>query len=1111
MWWRSILVKLANRKSLFGRHRREKGSRLSSYRIWFEPLEDRLAPATLTWAPGHTPTAPSGGTGTWDTTTTNWSNGTADVAWSNANAALFGGTAGTVTVATGVSVSPTYMNFGVGGYTIAATGTGNITTTTNNPNVGFGANNLTETVSALIIGTGSLTVGNSTTNNNGGTLILSAANTYSGGSTINANAALQTLNNSAALGTANVAMAGANSTIQLSGGVALTITACSTATANGTAKTIENISGTNSVYIDWAGADEANFNFQSDAGSLTANTNNLGEGFANAGTMNWVTNGAGNVTLTNAQTQTCWNHPGSLFTANGTGIFYLSGDYEVGAGVNGGCISVNPGATMVISGNMAGQGVTNGPSAIYDNGTLILGAGNATVASYSMNQGNISGTGNIVINNPGGTVTMNIGNGTTTGNITILAGNLSVGADNNLGCTTVGTSNILFGNSSTTGSGTLWLTGAIAANQSIMIYPGSTATIANNNLTANANITDNGSLVLDTAARTIGGTGTLSGSGSAAVYSQTASGGFAAQYTLNKALGSLTAVYGNTAGGQYIDSLTFGGLTIANTSGTDSTPSSGTVTINGNLTVNSGGCLTANTSTTFTVGASGCNSYINASGNLGFVNLSIPASANVTVTGNYTASGNVTIGGTFNGGNNTLTGNYAINSGGTLSAGNSSAIGILNLSGNLTLNNGATISSVINGPAAGTQFDQIALASGKWLALPSTPALTVKVSPATIAVGTYNLITSSNSIGGSATWTTTPSGNVTTAYTTAPSGDNIALTSQSIEILTWSGAGDATNHNWDNPNNWTVNIGSDTYPKAGDTAIFSTSDTVNVDRAEAAGTVNFTTGASVTLTQTSGGTLTLGTTINDTSSGTNIISAPLTLGTSVTANISTGDTLTISGIISDGSNGYTLMSNGAGTLVLSSANTYGGGTTVLAGSLLVTNSSGSATGSGTVTVNSGATLGGTGTISGNVTVAGTLSPGTTAIPEGALSLGGNLSLSSGATLGVTAESGNSSSNGQVVLTSGTLGLGSRLGVTVTVGSNYPTGSPVATHTLIQTSQAPFGTGTTWTTNLSGTPGSDKARTTVSGDNVVLTVWYPTATSLSFTLGQQPSRCSKMRR
>lgn len=90
-----------------------------------------------------------------------------------------------------------------------------------------------------------------------------------------------------------------------------------------------------------------------------------------------------------------------------------------------------------------------------------------------------------------------------------------------------------------------------------------------------------------------------------------------------------------------------------------------------------------------------------------------------------------------------------------------------------------------------------------------------------------------------------------------------------------------------------------------------------------------------------------------------------------------GGTVIISGNITDGAGTRPVTKSGAGVVELNRAagNTYDGATTVLAGTLLANNTSGSATGTGNVTVNSGATLGGTGIISGAVTINGSLDPG----------------------------------------------------------------------------------------------------------------------------------------
>jgi len=77
---------------------------------------------------------------------------------------------------------------------------------------------------------------------------------------------------------------------------------------------------------------------------------------------------------------------------------------------------------------------------------------------------------------------------------------------------------------------------------------------------------------------------------------------------------------------------------------------------------------------------------------------------------------------------------------------------------------------------------------------------------------------------------------------------------------------------------------------------------------------------------------------------------------------------TFSGVIQDGSrHGGSVVKLGSGTLTLSGANTYTGGTTLSAGTLKVTNTTGSGAGTGTVVVTAG-TLGGKGIISGAVTM-----------------------------------------------------------------------------------------------------------------------------------------------
>ncbi|MDQ6626515.1 MAG: autotransporter-associated beta strand repeat-containing protein [Verrucomicrobiota bacterium] len=110
-------------------------------------------------------------------------------------------------------------------------------------------------------------------------------------------------------------------------------------------------------------------------------------------------------------------------------------------------------------------------------------------------------------------------------------------------------------------------------------------------------------------------------------------------------------------------------------------------------------------------------------------------------------------------------------------------------------------------------------------------------------------------------------------------------------------------------------------------------------------------------------------------------------------------TVTLSGTLQDASANrrLALEKSGSNTVILTGANTYGGGTTVNTGTLLVNNTSGSGSGTGTglVTVQGSGTLGGTGTITVvpvegqaqvNVYSGGTIAPGNGPGQIGALTL-----------------------------------------------------------------------------------------------------------------------------
>ena len=137
-----------------------------------------------------------------------------------------------------------------------------------------------------------------------------------------------------------------------------------------------------------------------------------------------------------------------------------------------------------------------------------------------------------------------------------------------------------------------------------------------------------------------------------------------------------------------------------------------------------------------------------------------------------------------------------------------------------------------------------------------------------------------------------------------------------------------------------------------------------------------------------GGTLAFSSGINTPTLGGLTSATNLTMASNVTAlalNPGTGVTATYSGILGSATAGMALEKKGAGTQVLSGANTYTGATNVTGGTLLI---NGSTSTSSLVTVGVNGTLGGTGTVGGNTTISGIHSPGNS---PGIQNFTGNLS------------------------------------------------------------------------------------------------------------------------
>ena len=134
--------------------------------------------AVLTWDADTTTPGAQDGAGTWNTSNTNWWDGTGNVAWNNSlpDSAVIGagsGAAGTITVSGTINVA---------GITFAAPGSGNYTLSggtlrLTSPTIDV-ATGLSPTIGSVIAGTAGLT------KTGAGTLVLTGSNTYSGGTTI---------------------------------------------------------------------------------------------------------------------------------------------------------------------------------------------------------------------------------------------------------------------------------------------------------------------------------------------------------------------------------------------------------------------------------------------------------------------------------------------------------------------------------------------------------------------------------------------------------------------------------------------------------------------------------------------------------------------------------------------------------------------------------------------------------------------------------------------------------------------------------------------------------------------------------------------------------------
>ncbi|EMF0716275.1 autotransporter-associated beta strand repeat-containing protein [Citrobacter freundii] len=427
--------------------------------------------STLIWSPtGQS----SGGSGTWDTSSSAWYNGTITMPWNNAagDSAWFGAPGGTVTLAGLIRIQD--LSFTTDGYILTG-GTLDTFSSQSLVNVSSGA---TATINSLISGSGMLAL------TGGGKLILTGANTYAGGTAVSGGSVLEvssdsnlgaaagvlTLGNPSTMGTLNITGAfngTRNVTLNLGGGN-INVSPGVTATFNGvvSGSGALNLTGTGTTVLNgantWTGTTTIGSGGTLQVGTggttgtlgtgATVNNGVLAFNRSNAYTYGGVISGTGSLqnmgsgttTLSGANTFT-----GGVLVSAGKLVLTNANNSVSGSTIASGAALELNGGSSSISGNIA------------NNGALIFSRGTAYTFA-----GIISGTGT-VNQNAGNWITLTGANTYSGGTFIGGNGGIIVNNDNNLGAASGG---ITFNN----GTGYFQAPSAFATSRTITINSGAT-------------------------------------------------------------------------------------------------------------------------------------------------------------------------------------------------------------------------------------------------------------------------------------------------------------------------------------------------------------------------------------------------------------------------------------------------------------------------------------------------------------------------------------------------------------------------------------------------------------------------------------------------------------
>ncbi|BCU77630.1 autotransporter-associated beta strand repeat-containing protein [Luteolibacter sp. LG18] len=900
-----------------------------------------LRAADVTWdiSPGTVgagDSAVTGGAGTWDTATGNWTTdgGVTNVAWINANndTAVLGGAAGTVTLTTATAGG---LTFSTTGYTIAS-GT---LTLAGSPVINTGS--LNATVNSVLAGSGGFTKSGT------GSLTLGGSNTVTGAVSIGGGTVVANhLSALGAAGAANQASIQSGATVQLplsgtyakairlNGGTLQANNGTSTATTASGAFTLDGamnsivLNAGSSTTVALAISGKISGSGALDLSSTSGTARNIQ--FTGANDYTGATSIGAGVRL-NLNNTTTTAGTGKVTVASGGQLYFGGSGFTTGSGFTN---------NIDIAGNTwSGDGSTTRGAIRLGTNTILSGTITTTAsAAITGGSGTISGViaGSSALNfgsNAGGTFTLS-GNNTYTGATTIGTGTTTITGTNQSTAYTVSSGTTLnIGSGGTAGS---ILSSATVANAGTFRFNRSDAITVANNISGAGTVIQVGTGTTTLTGTTVWTGATTISAGTLQIGDGTAAG----------RLGS-GAVTNNAA-------LVFNrpdAIAVANAiSGTGSVTQSGTGT------------------TTL----SGANTYTGATAvNQGalMVNGSV-ASASVTV-----ASG-ATLGGT-----GTITGTAAVASGGKVSTTGVLTLGGLAFAGNGTLSYGAisTSSSAVN------------LGTGALSAAGAAGSVAIDLSGASIGgEGTYHLIHHGGGALASADFA------AFTVSATSLSARQTGALVNNVDSLDYVVTGETPRWTGTDSSVWktgaTGAAGNWMLPLGATATDFISGDVVLFDDTAANKVVN--------------------------------LSAEDVAPTSVTFNHSTGNDYSLGGAFAI-TGTTSLLKSGSGTLTISNANAYSGGTFLNAGTLALANAA--ALGSGAVTLNGGTLAIGGLTIQNALTGAGGSLSGS-GTWGGAIS-GALVFNSPGDTLILTGTNGNAST----VLTAGTLQIGAG-GTAGTLGS-----------------------------------------------------------------------------